>query len=144
MLINFPTSPKNSPASQDCQASEFFWPMAQNKYEYPYDFSSYKNASVIRKKTANAAANNNIKAPLALATQIKDGKDYGCQGELDKGRCGKVALLVKRVNWLCLPDEWADVAGFRWTDVQAEISHIGLYLILYHSTTTFDTSVMTE
>ena len=39
-------------------------------------FSSYKNASVIHKKIATAAADNNIKAPPALATQIKDGKDY--------------------------------------------------------------------
>ena len=39
-------------------------------------FSSHKNASVVHKKTATAAADNNIKAPPALATRIKDGKDY--------------------------------------------------------------------
>ena len=39
-------------------------------------FSSYKNASVIHKKIAAAAADKNIKAPPALATRIKDGKDY--------------------------------------------------------------------
>ena len=39
-------------------------------------FSSYKNASVIHKKTAATAADNNIKAPPAQATRIKDGKDY--------------------------------------------------------------------
>ena len=40
-------------------------------------FSSYKNASVIHKKTVTAAADNNIKAPPpAPATRIKDSKDY--------------------------------------------------------------------
>ena len=50
--------------------------MAQHKYEYPHDFFLVQKCQCYTQKIATAAADNNIEAPPALATRIKDGKDY--------------------------------------------------------------------